>query len=114
MNKEIKIIVGIIVIAILVSIFVIMWIFINSGLRPCCGDEYTINLTEDSTKKTLTVTHIGYSPKSLNWSDIEVRGNATLPTGTIDIGDIITNCSGEVVLIFLPENILIGDWIFEG
>lgn len=43
----------------------------------------------------------------LIWENIKLwekkEGNATLPTGSINVGDVITNCSGQVCLIWKPS-----------
>jgi len=60
----------------------------------------------DVSNKTITL--IEFNPggfaNQLNWDDIVVTmGNATLPTGLISEGDVITNCSGIIKMyIRLP------------
>ena len=70
-----------------------------------------LEFTQDKNFKTLTVNETDLVGES--WEGIVIHsGNATLPTGTIDIGDTITNCSGNLMLIFDPANTIIGEWDF--
>ena len=50
---------------------------------------------------------------NLTWNNIRITGNATLPEGLIQKGDIITNCSGLVRLIWFPSNIEISSFEFN-
>jgi len=60
---------------------------------------------------TLMVTELAH-PSGL-WKYVEIEsGNATLPTGYIDFGDVITNCSGIVRLVWTPSDQLLGEWVF--
>ncbi|GEM_PF-3007298 len=107
MKKITKIIVGIVVIVVLVSTGILAYInFGISGDSPLFRMECKIDLTN----KTLTLIH--FTGNSVNWSDVEMtKGSATLPTGTIDIGDVITNCSGVVTLLSKSDGGL-GFWDF--
>jgi len=50
----------------------------------------------------------------LNWSNVKIKsGNCNLPAGIIEAGDMITNCSGLLVLMWIPSNSLIGEWTFK-
>jgi hypothetical protein len=54
-----------------------------------------ITFKKNSGEKTLTVTYVDKS-KNMSWGDIKVTlGSATLPTGTVDVGDIIRNCTNS-------------------
>lgn len=54
--------------------------------------------------------------QNLTWENfVVIRGNATLPTGTVDPGDIITNCSGAppyggILVEWLPSK----TWLYWG
>ncbi|GAF90734.1 unnamed protein product, partial [marine sediment metagenome] len=64
-----------------------------------------INFTKDDNDNSLTVTHVELS--DLSWGEIELIGTGTLPTGIIDVGDKITNCSGTVSLRWVAVDFLI-------
>ena len=85
---------------------------------------HSITFSEDVNNRTLTVTDFEPSEEEgtvLYWRDVEIlSGTATLPSGTIDIGDIITNCteSGELGINFqnTATNIIVlpfGSWDFR-
>jgi len=51
---------------------------------------------------------------NLKWEEHEIcSGSATLPSGPIKEGDIITNCKGNLALRHIPSNTLIGGYDFE-
>jgi hypothetical protein len=75
-----------------------------------CWPGPTIKLSKDENDKTLTVS--AADPFNLEWSNFEVMGNATIPSGTVDVGDVITNCSGAVKLVYKPCDTIIGSWDF--
>jgi PKD repeat protein len=66
-----------------------------------------------------TVTIVGYhlvgSTNNYNWSDFRNvgSGNCVIPTsGHPEIGDVIKNCSGTVVLQYIPNGVISGSWQF--
>jgi len=62
--------------------------------------------------KTLTIQKLYDS--DLNWEKTEVcSGSATLPTGGMKEGDIITSCRGNVALRHIPTNTLFGGYDFK-
>ena len=62
--------------------------------------------------KTLTVQKI--YENDLKWEEHEIcSGDATLPSGLIKEGDIVTNCKGNVALRHVPSNTLFGGFNFE-
>jgi len=66
----------------------------------------------DENTRTLTVQKI--YDDSVKWEDNEIcSGDATLPTGEIKEGDVITNCDGNVSFRYIPSNILIGGFDFK-
>jgi len=70
-----------------------------------------IGFQVDYLSKILTVDSIYPESKDFYWNDITVAsGNATLPYDTIDKGDQITNCEGEIKLVYE----LTGATIWEG
>ena len=66
----------------------------------------------DKNTKTLTVQKI--YEDGLKWDDHEIcSGVATLPSGPIKEGDIVSNCKGNVALRHIPSNTLVGGFDFE-
>jgi len=50
----------------------------------------------------------------IKWDDHEIcSGVASLPTGPIKEGDIVTNCEGNVAIRHVPSNTLIGGFNFD-
>lgn len=73
-----------------------------------------INFAQDLVNKTLTV--ISVTPNTVPWSDIDQIGSGhcdPLPNGTVLIGDEITNCSGFIVLRYIPSNEILGVFEFD-
>jgi len=66
----------------------------------------------DKTTRSLKVQKL--YENNLKWEDHEVcAGTASLPTGTIKEGDVITDCKGNVALRHMPSNSLMGGFDFE-
>jgi len=73
-----------------------------------------IGFQQDNTNRTLTVTYT--SAVDIPWSDLSEVGDGTcdpLPTGNVTAGDIITNCTGIIVLLYLPTYEVLGAFEFE-
>lgn len=50
----------------------------------------------------------------VKWEEHEIcSGTATLPTGQIKEGDVVTDCKGNVALRHVPSNTLVGGFNFE-
>ena len=82
----------------------------TSGLIGSPEEETpVISFEKDDTDNTLTILT---ADPNLNWDDIEVLGIANKPSGTIEAGDQITDCSGEISLIWMPSNSLYGTWTY--
>lgn len=122
MDKQTKTIV-LIVVAVVVIIFVLYFTlaFVTyqyvSEKLPGPKDMPTwMKFTIDKSEKTIIVEDIEAESKylPLSWSDISItNGTATFPIGTIDIGDTITNCSGNLEFIYEPDNTLLFRFDFE-
>lgn len=113
MKKLTKTIVGIIIVIILVSISWLIYIQYTTGGWDSQPTHFVMYCEKDLTNKTLRVTSVE-KLSYYEWSEIEVMmGNATLPMGIIDTGDLITNCSGVVKLVYNPSATLLGEWNFE-
>ena len=68
--------------------------------------------TMDKNTKTLTVQQI--YEDNLKWDEHEIcSGNASLPSGVIKEGDVVTNRKGNVALRHVPSNTLVGGFDFE-
>lgn len=68
----------------------------------------------DDVNNTLTV--ISVTPEDTFWDDIDQIGSGTcdpLPTGNVSAGDVITNCSGIIVLRYIPTSGVIGVYEFD-
>jgi hypothetical protein len=85
--------------------------FIQSNPQPPTQPEITFQ--QNLTDKTLTATTV--SSTTVLWSDIDQIGSGhcdPLPTGTVMAGDQITNCTGIIVLRYIPLNIVLGVFQF--
>jgi hypothetical protein len=117
MKKRIMFILGVFCVLLICGIAVYFWVFSQGDIlvNPA---PHTITFQEDSLNKTLTV--LAFHPQNLTWSDVQIQtGSGTLPTGTIAVGDVITNCSmrGSVVYIVPAPNkvammLPFGSWDF--
>ena len=91
------------------------WIFFSPLLYKY-ETEYIpippLKFSKDESAGTLTVVELDIN---INWEDFEVTGNATVPTGPMKLGDVITNCTGTITIrdtATKPER-LIGTWTFD-
>ena len=74
----------------------------------------TISFQQDLTNHTLTVTYT--STSDILWSDITEIGEGScdsFPSGNVTIGDSITNCTGIIVLQYIPTFEILGVFEFE-
>lgn len=73
-----------------------------------------ISFEMDLGNNTLTVEYV--YPENVSWEDIDQIGAGScdpLPTGTITVGDEITNCAGVIILRYIPYNQIIGYYDFS-
>lgn len=116
MEKETKELMILIVGLMLAVIIIIGLVNSNEPVKKTCTDK-PFSLESDLDNRTLTVSSIDTSCDNLNWENVVVdKGiNAAIifPTGGIKIGDIITNCSGEIVLIWEPTKVKVGVYFFD-
>jgi len=69
-------------------------------------------LAMDKSTRTLKVQKI--YDENVKWNEHEIcSGNASLPSGVIKEGDVVTNCKGNVAIRHVPSNTLIGGFDFE-
>ena len=75
-------------------------------------DYSTLKFVKDDVNKTLTVESCG---ENLIWDYLKIggTGEGILPDGSIDVGDTIINCSGEIILIYTPMQTMLGSWTFS-
>lgn len=69
----------------------------------------SVTYEKNETARTITITSIEGEPEELFWSNVELYNpqdlywmKATLPNGTIDAGDVITDCEGLIFLMWKP------------
>jgi hypothetical protein len=100
MKRNTKIAIGILTaVLIIVIIQVVLPFLYVASFNPATG--VYVYFDKDATAKTLTVKGIDSQGETLYWSKVTIRqGNATLPTGTIKVGDIVINCKGWVDLVY--------------
>jgi hypothetical protein len=118
MEKKIKIIllIVIIIIAVISVLLATRWIAFEtykqvSEMVGSAPEKYAPNVTyeKNETARTITITLIEGEPGELLWSNVELYNpnnmysmEATLPNGTIDVGDVITDCDGLIWLRWKP------------
>ena len=98
----------------LTGLFCLFIAIIISGNEPEKKEktELLASLSMDKNTKTLTVQKIYEG--NLKWEDSEIcSGSATLPSGSIKEGDVITKCNGNVSLRHIPTNTILGAYDFE-
>lgn len=86
--------------------------FVTSN--PQQPTQPAINFAQDLVNKTLTV--ISVTPNTVLWSDIDQIGSGhcdPLSNGPVMVGDIITNCTGFIVLRYVPSNEILGFFEFD-
>ncbi|KYK22120.1 hypothetical protein AYK25_02825 [Thermoplasmatales archaeon SM1-50] len=74
----------------------------------------TINFEQDMINKTLTV--LSVNPDSVIWETIAEIGEGScdpLPEGVVTVGDTLTNCTGIIVLNYLPTDEILGIFEFD-
>jgi hypothetical protein len=86
--------------------------YINA--TPQQPSEPTVYFAQNTVNRTLTVMSV--APATLLWSDIDQIGAGScdpLPGGNIMVGDVITNCTGIIVLRYVPLNEILGVFEFD-
>ena len=75
----------------------------------------TYQVTQESNYVSIVGYHVIGSIEYYNWSDFKNvgSGSCVLPTsGHPKIGDVITDCSGLVILQYIPNGVISGCWYF--
>jgi len=73
-----------------------------------------ISFEMDIANNTLVVVYVSY--ENISWNDIDQIGSGScdpLPTGSVTVGDEITNCVGIIILRYKPFNQIIGMYDFS-
>ena len=117
MNK--KLVIGTVMVVCLVIIVTVVWIYETNKRGDISPNPCYPNLTLIKQNNTIVVEEIkppyftdcNIPESELIWENIELYGNGTLPIGSIDIGDIITNCTGFVSIEWKPSRTVA--WSFD-
>jgi hypothetical protein len=75
----------------------------------------TFQTIQGSNNATIVGYHVVGSTKNYNWSDFRNVGSGSciLPTSEHpEISDVITDCSGLVILQYIPNGVISGSWYF--
>ena len=89
-------------------------LYFNSMAIVDASKDVDIDFWANDIEKTLTIITIYPANEPLYWNDISVtNGSATLPTGTIDLNDVITDCDGFVELTYKPTETTLYEHNFE-
>ena len=117
-TKSILFIIIVVLVALVLGVSCIVYVY-YSGMLIQDHPTITMDFIQDTNSGTLTVKSIEtqFISGSLNWEgfridNVHYSGNATFPSGTVDIDDVITNCTGNICLICDTYNIIIGYWDF--
>jgi hypothetical protein len=100
MEKKTKIIIAVVIVACLVipiAFFVYSQVLSDWETPP---QPEVISFVRNNDNGTLTVYRILEELyfNNLTWENVKLEGIATLPSGKIDVEDVITNCNGTVSL----------------
>ena len=101
------------------AIVIISLITLNILLSGCVENNPFVALELDEippiivfNKKDDTLLVITASP-DIDWSNVNIKsGECNLPSGFIRAGDTVTNCSGHLIIVWIPNNSVIGEWDF--
>jgi len=103
-----------------IVIFIFFILALSISLSGCIESDSMLSLSLDKIPPIILIDkkddhlRVLSGNHKLNWSDVKIKsGNCTLPTGYIEAGDKITDCSGLIVLIWVPSNSIIGEWDFS-
>jgi FlaG/FlaF family flagellin (archaellin) len=98
----------ILLIAIVVAIAAVAFTYFG-GVITVDKETPIIVFEQNDTEDTLTVLNADHF---LDWDKVDAIGIASLPSGTIDAGDKITGCAGNVQLIWEPTNTILSTYTF--
>ena len=116
-DRTVLIIVAVILILFIIPVIISAAVYIYvSGIMP---EPHThkmplICFEKDENENTLTVAPVSSMSSETSWSDISIVGEGTPPTnGYITAGDVITNCYGEIEIVYTPTNTVIASFTFS-
>ena len=94
----------------------------NDGINNTCSKRIriydrtpTYQCNQGFDNLTIVGYHVVGSSDNYNWSDFRNvgSGNCVLPTsGYPEIGDVISDCSGLIILQYIPNGVISGSWQF--
>jgi hypothetical protein len=106
-----KIYVLLAVVFILAGIFTYYWLYEYKPNKPIISQKCTPTISFSKEDSYLFVDYIinpcNLSESVLVWENVDLSGNAELPTGSIRDGDIISDCEGQIILIWIPDDVKI-------
>lgn len=97
-----------------ISVTDLIWgAHVNSNFYYINTERVYMILSKNDEDNTLTVIELlsGF-PSDFGWEHVGIGGMCTLPSGTISVGDVITNCSDELTLYWTDVDLAIGTWTF--
>jgi len=114
-DKLVLIIVLVLIIAIVstVAIAATVYVYVSGMMGPSSiGDTPSVYFSADYSENTLTVMS---AESNLEWDDFSIAGTCnTSGFGTyVTFGDMITNCSGQIIIIYEPTGGIMGTWTFS-
>ena len=114
-DKLVLIIVLVLVIAIVstIAIAATVYVYVSGMLGPSpIGDTPSVYFLSSYIDNTLTVMS---TESNLEWDDFSIVGTCnTSGLGTyVTFGDMITNCSGQIIISYEPTGGTMGTWTFS-
>ena len=91
----------ILMVAITVVLATVVFIMVNRLSQDHADETPQTVWTQNQDNGTLTVFS---SPPNQAWTDYEVSGCTTVPTGAMTAGQQITGCTGNVLIRYVPTN----------
>ena len=104
-TKNLVIITILVICLVAITILVLM----NSPQIPSYTKDPYIECIKDEKGKTLTVKSVYTGKPGANWDEVfVVNNNATIPiSGIIKVNDVIENCTGEIVIVWEREHMIL-------
>ena len=93
----------ILMVAITVVLAAIVFVLVTR-LSDTSESTPNVSFTEKDEGATLMVAS---APSGLDWADFTVDGCTTVPTGSVDAGDLLEECVEAVTVSYVPSNSLV-------
>ncbi len=77
------------------------------------GISPAVHFSMDSKNKNILVTYVN---GNILWSDIKIEGQYSTspsPNTYVHVGDVITGCSGRIIILYRPSNLYLGKFYFD-